>query len=359
MLVADVRALGLELRVGLHTGECERHDGKLTGIAVPVGARVASTAAPGEVLVSSTVKDLVAGSGLEFEDRGVYELKGVPGEWRLYAVRALRRATPRAATSTSPIRSSATARSTSSSCPAGSRTSSSPGRSRARALPPAPGVVLAADPVRQARHRALGSRAVDRLPTLEERMDDVRAVMDAAGSERAALFGVSEGGPMSVLFAATYPRAHEGARARSRSTPSGSGAPTIRGRRRREAREAELEMDRARLGRTVRRSMLAPSVATSAFRQRAARTSRRSASPGAAVALLRMNSQIDVRDVLPDDPRADARPPPRRRSRRERRGGALDRRAQSRGDVRRAPGRRPPPLGRRRRRGSSTRSRSS
>jgi class 3 adenylate cyclase len=85
-LVTDVRALGLELRVGLHTGECERHDGKLTGIAVPVGARVANAAAPGEVLVSSTVKDLVAGSGIEFEDRGVHELKGVPGEWRLYAV---------------------------------------------------------------------------------------------------------------------------------------------------------------------------------------------------------------------------------------------------------------------------------
>ncbi|HXV02292.1 MAG TPA: adenylate/guanylate cyclase domain-containing protein [Gaiellaceae bacterium] len=87
-VVADVRALGLELRVGLHTGECERHDGKLTGIAVPVGARVASSAAPGEVLVSGTVKDLVAGSGFEFEDRGVHELKGLPGEWRLYAVRA-------------------------------------------------------------------------------------------------------------------------------------------------------------------------------------------------------------------------------------------------------------------------------
>jgi class 3 adenylate cyclase len=77
--------LGLELRAGLHTGEVERADGKVAGIAVHTGARVAALAEPGEVLVSSTVKDLVAGSGLEFEDRGVHELKGV-GEWRLYAV---------------------------------------------------------------------------------------------------------------------------------------------------------------------------------------------------------------------------------------------------------------------------------
>jgi len=82
-----VRARGLEVRAGLHTGECERVDGKLGGIAVPTGARIASLAEPGEVLVSSTVKDLVAGSGIEFEDRGTRELKGVPGEWRLFAVR--------------------------------------------------------------------------------------------------------------------------------------------------------------------------------------------------------------------------------------------------------------------------------
>src|SRR5579884_4523167 len=69
----------------LHTGECELVDGKISGIAVHTGARVAAHAGPGEVLVSSTVKDLVAGSGLEFEDRGVHELKGIPGEWRLYA----------------------------------------------------------------------------------------------------------------------------------------------------------------------------------------------------------------------------------------------------------------------------------
>jgi class 3 adenylate cyclase len=84
-IVESVRDLGLDVRSGLHTGECELVDGKITGIAVHTGARVASHAGPGEVLVSSTVKDLVAGSGLEFEDRGVHELKGIPGEWRLYA----------------------------------------------------------------------------------------------------------------------------------------------------------------------------------------------------------------------------------------------------------------------------------
>jgi class 3 adenylate cyclase/dienelactone hydrolase len=84
-IAENVRALGIDVRSGLHTGECELVDGKVSGIAVHTGARVAAHAAPGEVLVSSTVKDLVAGSGLEFEDRGVHELKGIPGEWRLYA----------------------------------------------------------------------------------------------------------------------------------------------------------------------------------------------------------------------------------------------------------------------------------
>jgi class 3 adenylate cyclase/pimeloyl-ACP methyl ester carboxylesterase len=85
--IADgVRELGIEIRAGLHTGECERIDNKVGGIAVSIGARVASEARPGEVLVSSTVKDLVAGSGIEFRERGVAELKGVPGEWRLFAV---------------------------------------------------------------------------------------------------------------------------------------------------------------------------------------------------------------------------------------------------------------------------------
>jgi pimeloyl-ACP methyl ester carboxylesterase/class 3 adenylate cyclase len=81
-----VSELGLEVRAGLHTGECELLDGKVAGISVALGARVASKAAAGEVLVSQTVKDLVAGSGIAFEDRGAAELKGVPGEWRLYAV---------------------------------------------------------------------------------------------------------------------------------------------------------------------------------------------------------------------------------------------------------------------------------
>jgi class 3 adenylate cyclase len=79
--------LGLALRIGLHTGECELVDGKVTGIAVHIGARIAEAAGPDEVLVSSTVKDLVAGSGLEFDERGTAAMKGVPGDWRLYAVR--------------------------------------------------------------------------------------------------------------------------------------------------------------------------------------------------------------------------------------------------------------------------------
>ncbi|MGZ4110680.1 MAG: adenylate/guanylate cyclase domain-containing protein, partial [Actinomycetota bacterium] len=78
--------LGLEVRAGLHTGECGVLEAKVTGIAVSIGARVAAEARPGEVLVSQTVKDLVAGSGLMFVDRGAATLKGVPGEWRLYAV---------------------------------------------------------------------------------------------------------------------------------------------------------------------------------------------------------------------------------------------------------------------------------
>ena len=82
---AEIADLGIDARAGVHTGECELIDGKPGGLAVVVGARISSTADPGEVLVSRTVKDLVAGSGIGFEDRGEHELKGVPGPWRLYA----------------------------------------------------------------------------------------------------------------------------------------------------------------------------------------------------------------------------------------------------------------------------------
>jgi len=81
-----VRALGIEIRAGLHTGEVEVMNGDVRGIAVNIGARVGSAAEPGEVLVSRTVTDLVAGSGIKFADRGLHLLKGVPGEWQLYAV---------------------------------------------------------------------------------------------------------------------------------------------------------------------------------------------------------------------------------------------------------------------------------
>ena len=83
---ADVRRLGLEVRAGLHTGECEVMGGKLSGVAVHIGARIAALAKGGEVLVSGTVRDLVAGSGLKFAERGAHALKGVPGEWRIFAV---------------------------------------------------------------------------------------------------------------------------------------------------------------------------------------------------------------------------------------------------------------------------------
>lgn len=86
-ITEDLGDLGVPIRVGIHTGECEVVDGKVAGIAVSIGARVAAAADGGEILVSQTVRDLVTGSGLAFDDRGVHELKGVPGEWRLYALR--------------------------------------------------------------------------------------------------------------------------------------------------------------------------------------------------------------------------------------------------------------------------------
>lgn len=81
-----VQTLGIEIRAGLHTGECEIRGDDIGGIAVHIGARVSALAGPNEVLVSSTLHDLVIGSGLEFDERGSHELKGVPGEWQLFAV---------------------------------------------------------------------------------------------------------------------------------------------------------------------------------------------------------------------------------------------------------------------------------
>jgi class 3 adenylate cyclase len=87
MAIRDaVQALGIEVRAGLHTGECEVRGDDIGGIAVHIGARVNALSGPNDVLVSSTLRDLVIGSGLEFEDPGAHQLKGVPGEWRLFAV---------------------------------------------------------------------------------------------------------------------------------------------------------------------------------------------------------------------------------------------------------------------------------
>jgi class 3 adenylate cyclase len=87
MAIRDaVQALGIEVRAGLHTGECEVRGDDIGGIGVHIGARVSALAGPNDVLVSSTLRDLVIGSGLEFEERGTHQLKGVPGEWHLFAV---------------------------------------------------------------------------------------------------------------------------------------------------------------------------------------------------------------------------------------------------------------------------------
>ena len=84
-IAQETKALGVDLRAGLHTGEVEPAGEKVSGMAVHIGARVMALAGPGEVLVSQTVRDLVSGSGLEFEDRGRHALKGVPGDWRLFS----------------------------------------------------------------------------------------------------------------------------------------------------------------------------------------------------------------------------------------------------------------------------------
>ena len=82
----EVRHLGLEIRAGLHTGECEIIDNDISGIAVHIAARIMAKAIPGEVLSSATVKDLVAGSGIQFEKKGLFTLKGIPGKWEIYSV---------------------------------------------------------------------------------------------------------------------------------------------------------------------------------------------------------------------------------------------------------------------------------
>jgi class 3 adenylate cyclase len=87
-IAEGVRSLGLAVRAGLHTGECEMLDGQVAGLAVHIGARIADLAGADEVLVSSTVKDLVAGAGLRFSERGAHALAGVPGEWQLFRVEA-------------------------------------------------------------------------------------------------------------------------------------------------------------------------------------------------------------------------------------------------------------------------------
>jgi class 3 adenylate cyclase len=89
-IVAEAERIGVQVRAGVHTGECDVVGNDLAGLAVNIGARVGALADAGEVLVSQTVKDLVVGSGIEFEDRGTHTLKGVPGEWRLYASQAAR-----------------------------------------------------------------------------------------------------------------------------------------------------------------------------------------------------------------------------------------------------------------------------
>jgi pimeloyl-ACP methyl ester carboxylesterase len=141
--------------------------------------------------------------------------------------------------------------------------------------------------------------AESRLPTLEERMDDVRAVMDAAGSERAAIFGFSEGGNMSALFAATYPEraialVTFGIFAKRLRTADYPWAPTPEERRR------DIELVEREWGREMDLDVLAPSAAADPeFKRRLLSYLRRSASPSAAAAILRMNSEIDIRGVLP------------------------------------------------------------
>src|SRR5437667_9252160 len=90
-IALGVRQLGIEVRSGVHTGECELMGDNVGGIAIHTGARIMAKAEPGGVLVSGTVRDLVSGSGLDFRDEGLHELKGIPGEWRLFTASECRR----------------------------------------------------------------------------------------------------------------------------------------------------------------------------------------------------------------------------------------------------------------------------
>ena len=177
---------------------------------------------------------------------------------------------------------------------------------------------------------------VSELPTLEQRLDDVRAVMEAAGSQRAVLLGVSEGGPLCSLFAATYPEQTEalvmiGSYARRLRDTDYPWGPT------REERDAFCQTIIDEWGGPVGIEERAPSRATDpAFRDWWASYLRMGASPGAAVALTRMNAEIDVRERAAVDPRADAGAPPHRRSVPASRRGTLSRVAHSRRRVRRA-----------------------
>src|SRR6476646_9709787 len=93
-IVAAVQSLGVDVRAGVHTGECEEIDGKLGGIAVHIGSRIMALAGAAEVLTTGTVKDLVAGSGASFDDRGAHELKGVEGSWHVFSLRAVEMTLP-------------------------------------------------------------------------------------------------------------------------------------------------------------------------------------------------------------------------------------------------------------------------
>ena len=211
-----------------------------------------------------------------------------------------RPATRAAATSTSPTRWSAPARSISSSSWAGCRTSNTSGTSR-RSPGFSTGLASMARLILfDKRGTGLSDPVpVSQLPTLEQRLDDVRAVMEAAGSERAVLLGVSEGGPLCSLFAATYPEKTEalvmiGSYARRLRDADYPWGPT------REERDAFCQTIIDEWGGPVGLDERAPSMAADpAFREWWASYLRMGASPGAAVALTRMNAEIDIRDVLP------------------------------------------------------------